>query len=411
MENEKRLIGPFSQMLTMDGMPDRGAIKDREMPVLEQGGLVIENGMIQKVGKFEDLKGGFDGKITKLSPGKVVLPGFIDCHTHIAYAGSRAKDFALRNAGTSYLEIAAAGGGIWSTVEATRGASSERLVQGIKDRVALLSRQGITTIEVKSGYGLSVEQELRLLRSIKEAARELKVDLIATCLAAHSFPKDFAGGRDDYLQEIIDRLFPILKEEQLANRVDAFVEKTAFSAEEIQKYFAIAKEMGFDITVHADQFTVSGSEVALEFEAISADHLEVTDDLQISKLSKSQVIPVALPGASLGIGCDFTPARKLLDAGCSLAIATDWNPGSAPMGDLIAQASILATYEKLSTAEVLAAVTYRAAQALGLHDRGCLREGMLADFTVYYMSDYQEILYHQGQMRPDEVWKNGKRLV
>lgn len=252
---------------------------------------------------------------------------------------------------------------------------------------------------------------MRILRSIKESSPYVKADLIATCLAAHSFPKDFAGDKKMYLQDIVNRIFPVIKEERLANRVDAFIEETAFSAKDIQVYFEAARNMGFDITVHADQFTISGSDVALQFGAISADHLEVTNDAQISKLAKSDTIPVALPGASLGLGCRFTPARKLLDSGCSLAISTDWNPGSAPMGNLLAQASILATYEKLTNAEVLAAITYRAAHALGLNDRGRIKEGMLADFVIYNVSNYQEILYQQGQMQPSEVWKRGERVM
>jgi imidazolonepropionase len=335
------------------------------------------------------------------------MPGFIDCHTHIAFGGSRANDFAMRNAGSSYLEIAEAGGGIWSTVQHTRACSQEELKELTLKRVDALLRQGITTVEVKSGYGLKVEEELKTLRAIKEANKSTYVDLISTCLAAHMHPKDHKGTPEDYLYEMGEKLFPILKEEKLTNRIDAFVEKSAFSAEQILPYYKKAKEMGFDLTVHADQFSTSGSKLAVELAAVSADHLEASTEDEITLLAGSDVIPVALPAASLGIGCEFTPARRLLDAGASLAIATDWNPGSAPMGKLIESASILATMQKLSNAELFAAITFRAAKALNLDDRGRLMEGKLADFVIYQTDNYQNITYFQGGLQPKAVWKNG----
>ncbi|VTQ03696.1 amidohydrolase family protein [Sphingobacterium daejeonense] len=204
-----------------------------------------------------------------------------------------------------------------------------------------------------------------------------------------------------------EKLFPILKEEKLTNRIDAFVEKSAFSAEQILPYYKKAKEMGFDLTVHADQFSTSGSKLAVQLAAVSADHLEASTEDEITLLAGSEVIPVALPAASLGIGCEFTPARRLLDAGASLAIATDWNPGSAPMGKLIESASILATMQKLSNAELFAAITFRAAKALNLDDRGRLMEGKLADFVIYQTDNYQNITYLQGGLQPKAVWKNG----
>ena len=224
-------------------------------------------------------------------------------------------------------------------------------------------------------------------------------------------PRDFLGSNSEYLELIIQELFPVMKKEKLTNRIDAFIEKSAFSPEEIKPFFQRAKEIGFYLTVHADQFSVGGSIVAVEFEARSADHLEASGDSEIQALAKSTTNAVALPGASLGLGCAFTPARKLLDQGGALAIASDWNPGSAPMGDLLAQASILATFEKLSTAEVLAGITFRAAAALGLSDRGKLSPGQQADFILFPTSDYREILYHQGKMKPVEVWRSGSQVI
>ena len=267
---------------------------------------------------------------------------------------------------------------------------------------------GVTTLEVKSGYGLSIDEELKMLRAIKDANASISADLIPTCLAAHMLPKDYLGSASEYLEEISTKLFPILKEEQLTNRIDAFIEESAFSKNQIVLYFQKAKEMGFDITVHADQFSPSGSEVAVKFGAISADHLEASTQKEIELLAKSNVIATALPGASLGLGCNFTPARKILDAGGTLAIASDHNPGSAPMGDLLTQASILGAFEKLSNAEVMAGVTFRAAAALNLSDRGQLAKGFLADLSIFHTHDHKEILYNQGAFKPCMVWKNGE---
>ncbi|MGS2762741.1 imidazolonepropionase [Sinomicrobium sp. M5D2P9] len=399
------LIGPFTQLLPMTGLPLKGALKDEQLPIIENGGILVSGGKILKVGAFDDLKStGSD--IHHIEGKNVCLPGFVDSHTHICFAGSRARDYALRNAGKTYLEIARAGGGIWDTVTRTRKASQEDLVKGIISRSEKHLKNGVTTIEVKSGYGLSVEEELKMLRAIKLANETINASLVPTCLAAHIKPKDW--NRDTkYLDEIIASLFPIIKMENLAHRVDAFVEESAFSPGEIKLYFRKAREMGFDITVHADQFTPGGSQVAVEFGAVSADHLEASTEKEIQLLAKSNTIATALPGASIGLGCAYTPARKILDAGGALAIASDHNPGSAPMGDLLTQASILGTFEKLSNTEVLAGITFRAAAALRLSDRGKLESGTWADFVVFPTENYQEIPYNQGQLKPREVWKKG----
>ncbi|WP_420321420.1 imidazolonepropionase [Flagellimonas sp.] len=402
------LIGPFTQLLPMSSLPLKGALSDEQLTIIKNGGIVVSEGKIEKVGVFEDLKSD-DVDIYYIEGEQVCLPGFVDAHTHICFGGTRARDYAMRNAGISYLEIAKAGGGIWDTVTQTRKATQEELVEGILRRSQKHLQNGITTIEVKSGYGLSVEQELKMLRAIKQANEKTEADLVATCLAAHIKPKDWSGD-NTYLEEIISTLFPIIKSENLANRVDAFVEESAFSPEEIVPYFQKAKEMGFDITVHADQFTAGGSEVAVQFDAVSADHLEASTEKEIQLLAKSDVISMALPGASIGLGCAYTPARKILDAGGALAIASDHNPGSAPMGDLLTQASILGTFEKLSNAEVLAGITFRAGAALKLTDRGTLQTGTQADFVAFPTNNYQEITYHQGQLKPNAVWKNGRRL-
>ena len=411
--SKKIIIGPFKQLLTMNKLPVKGALSDDELEIIAAGGFLIEGEKIVEVGDFSSLKEKWSdaAEVITLTDDYIALPGYVDCHTHIAFGGNRANDFAMRNAGSSYLKIAEAGGGIWNTVRDTRGLSEEELAQVTSLRADELLKQGITTIEVKSGYGLSVDEELKTLRAIQKASKDTNAELISTCLAAHTFPKDFDGSPEEYLKEIMDRLFPIIKEEKLSNRVDAFVEQSAFSAEQTLPYFELAKSMGFDITIHADQFSTSGSKLAVDLKAVSADHLEASGEKEIAMLADSDVVAVALPAASLGIGCPFTPARKLLDAGASLAIATDWNPGSAPMGMLVESASILATMDKLSNAEVLSAITFRAAHALNLKDRGRLVPGQLADFVIYKTDNYQNITYFQGGLKPQEVWKSGKKVV
>lgn len=404
-----KLIGPFRQLLPMTKLPLKGAISDDQLVILKEAGMVIENGKIKAIGRFDNLKAEYsNAELHELKGDHTCLPGLIDSHTHICFGGSRANDYAMRNAGKTYLEIAKAGGGIWDTVTKTRKATEAELVKKTIKRAKQHFKNGTTTLEVKSGYGLSVAEELKMLRAIKSSNEQLSVDLIPTCLAAHMLPKDFEGNEVEYLEHIANELFPILQNEKLTNRIDAFIEESAFSERQIESYFQKAKAMGFDITVHADQFSTSGSKVAVEFGALSADHLEASTQTEIDLLANSDVISTALPGASLGLGCNFTPARKLLDAGGTLAIASDHNPGSAPMGDLLTQASILGTFEKLSNAEVLAGITVRAGVALNLKDRGQLEEGFLADFILFHTDDYKEILYNQGSFKPCMIFKNGE---
>ena len=398
----------------MAGLPSKGALSDEQLNLIENAGIVMEDENIYAVGAYPEVEAearALNAQNISIPSNMVCLPGFIDSHTHICFGGSRANDYALRNSGKTYLEIAKAGGGIWDTVTQTRKATKASLIEGIKKRASAHLSRGVTTIEVKSGYGLSITEELKMLRAIASANTECEADLITTCLAAHMIPKDYHGSAKDYLLEISSELFPILKKENLSTRIDAFLEEGAFSPTMIAPYFDKAKEMGFHITVHADQFSTAGSATAVQYGAISADHLEASTEKEIELLANSNTVATALPGASIGLGCNFAPARKLLDAGAALAIASDWNPGSAPMGNLLTQAAILGTFEKLTNAEVLAGISYRAATALGLKDRGKIKAGLLADLIAFPTSDYKEILYHQGMLTPSMVWKRGKLVT
>lgn len=406
-----KLIGPFKQVVTLANLPLRGKLTDEQLEIIVDGGIIVENDTIQRIGHFETLKDENPTiEIESIEGEQVVLPAFVDSHTHICFGGNRANDFAMRNAGKTYLEIAESGGGIWSSVQHTRNASEEELLKTLLERINFLVELGITTIEVKSGYGLDVENELKMLRIIKKAQESTNATLVPTCLSAHLKPRDFEGSNSEYLNYILTEILPKVREENLAKRVDIFIEKSAFQPEESKEFLLKTKDLGFEITVHADQFTPGSSRIAVEVGAKSADHLEATIDEDIDFLAQSDTVATALPGASLGLGEKFTPARKLLDAGAIVAIASDWNPGSAPMGNLITQASILATFQKLTTAEVLAGMTYRAAYALNLEDRGKLETGKKADFVTFKTNNFQNVLYNQGSLKAEHVYINGKQI-
>lgn len=406
-----KITGPFKQIVTLANLPLRGKLADEQLEIIENGGILSENGKIVDVGYFDALKkANPSAEIENILGTQVALPAFTDAHTHICFGGNRANDFAMRNAGKTYLEIAESGGGIWSSVQHTRAASEDELLKTTLERIHFLISLGITTIEIKSGYGLDVENELKMLRVIKKAQNFTKATLVPTCLSAHLKPRDFEGDNVEYLQYILNEILPKVKEENLAKRVDIFIEKSAFQPEESRNFLMKAKEMGFEITVHADQFTPGSSRIAVEVGAKSADHLEATADEDIDFIASSETVAVALPGASLGLGEKFCPARKILDKNGILAIASDWNPGSAPMGNLITQASILATFQKLSTAEVLAGITFRSAFALGLEDRGKLEKGKKADFVTFKTDNFQNILYQQGSLNAANVFVDGEKI-
>lgn len=395
------LYGPFIELITMHGLPLHGALNDEELPIIENGGIVVEEGVVVDVGDYDELSQKHHLATRHLNEKSLltVTPAFVDCHTHICWAGDRSQDYALRVAGKSYLEIAKAGGGIMETVLATRSASQPELVDLILKRAGKLLRQGISVIEVKSGYGLDHENELKMLRAIEEANGKTPVLLIPTFLGAHIKPKDYKGTHTEYLTELINKTIPVIKEEKLADRADIFVEEGAFDVEISKVYAEALKEQGFEMTMHVDQFHAGGAELAIELGCASADHLETTSETAIQKFKNADTVAVALPGASLGLGMQYTPCRKLLDNDACVAIATDWNPGSAPMGDLLVQASLVGASEKLTISETLAAITFRAAHALRI-DAGVIHIGGEARFAVFETDNHKKIFYHQGQLTP-----------
>lgn len=393
----------------MTALPKSGPIDDAQLQIIEEGGIRVKEGVIVEVGKYSLIKQK-DDRLFVVAEDSVALPGFIDTHTHMCWAGERAHEYALLLKGVTYREIAAGGGGILYTVEQTRAATKEELVRLLKKRVYLHMRHGVTTCEVKSGYGLSIESEIKLLEVIREVDCEVAPTLIPTCLAAHRRPSECSTNQE-YLHILTTQLLPRVLAMNLSKRIDIFIAEEAFSCAEAEDYLTFAKSLGFTISAHIDQFHPFGSEVAAKVGTLNADHLVMTTEMGARFLKQARVIPVVLPGASIGMGIPFAPARMLLDYDLPLVIASDWNPGSAPQGDLIAQAALLGAYQKLTMAETLAALTVRAAPVLELTDRGTLERGKVADFLVFNAKTYQEILYYQGSLLPAEVIIRGKQML
>lgn len=389
----------------MVNLPERGAISDNSLEIIDDGGVVIEDGKIIEVGDFLSLSKN-DLDVREITYPCVLLPGFIDSHTHVCHYGNRSDEYAKRNSGISYQQILEEGGGIHNTMNSTSNSTDEQLTDDTLNRLKRHFQEGVLTCEVKSGYAPNLEDEVRMLRIINEIDSSNDIDLIPTCLAAHVTPKIYESSKK-YLDSIVNDLLPIIKEENLSNRVDVFIEEKAFSITEASNFLEKIKS-DFYITAHANQFTSGGLKVGVDNGAVSVDHLEVITDQEIDYLSKSDTTGVVLPGCSLGLGIPFAPARKLLDYNCKVSIASDWNPGSAPMGDLLMQASLLGSTEKLSNAEVLAGITCRAANALSLEDRGSLENGKIADMIGFKTNDFRDILYNQGKLKPSFICKRGK---
>jgi len=399
-----KLIGPFIHIVTMRNLPLKGALSDDQLEIISHGGVLVSDGKILDVGKYADLETKFPTSEKEvITEPMVLLPGFVDAHTHICFAGDRANDYAMRISGKLYQEIALSGGGINSTVAHTRNASEQELTELLLRRCDTHLKNGITTCEVKSGYGLSVEGEIKMLRAIQKANQLHPVSFISTCLAAHTKPAEFST-KSEYINFAVNEILPKVKLQNLSNRVDIFVDNIAFNEPEACIYLDAAKKLGFEITVHADQFSSLGSRLAIEYHACSADHLDASSESDINLLAKSDVVGVLLPGASMGLGMPYAKGRLMLDKGMCIAIASDWNPGSAPMGDLLIQAAVFGAHEKFTTAETFAALTYRAAKALRLTDRGSIDKGNLAHLIAFPCKTYQEILYYQGSLKPTKVW-------
>lgn len=339
----------------------------------------------------------------------VVLPGLIDSHTHTIFAGSREDEFEMKLRGATYAEIAQKGGGILNTMSATRKSSKEELLQLGKKRLEQSLRFGITTIEIKSGYGLSLADEIQILEVIRDLREYTPMDIHATFLGAHSVPPEYKPKRDDYVKLVCDEMIPAVAEKKLAEFCDAFCEANVFTIDETRRIFEAAEQYGLKLKLHADQLThTGGAELCAEMGAVSADHLEHISDRGIDALKNSKTVAGLLPGCSFFLNMQYPPARKLIDAGIPVALATDFNPGSSMTQNLQLIMSIACTQMKMSPAEVIQGVTLNAAKSLDRAGIGNIQPGFKADLVLFRVPNFKYIPYNFGQNHVEHVIKNGK---
>ncbi|WP_258240839.1 imidazolonepropionase [Pseudidiomarina homiensis] len=341
--------------------------------------------------------------------GKLLTPGLIDCHTHLVWAGSRADEFAQRLHGVSYSEIAAQGGGIAATVRATRAASQEELVNVSSPRLAALMREGVTTVEIKSGYGLSLEHERKQLLAAKQLAAANPVSVQTTLLAAHALPPEFKDNADAYIDAIVEKILPTLADEGLVDAVDAFCENVGFSPAQTERVFQAAQQRGLPVKLHAEQLSNQhGSALAARYQALSCDHLEYLDEDGVKAMAASGTVAVLLPGAFYFLRETKLPPLDLLrQHGVPIALATDANPGTSPILSLQLMLQMGATLFRMTPEECLQGVTSNAAQALGLNDRGRIKAGLRADLCLWDCNDAAELTYQFGTDRLLNCWHQG----
>ncbi|MDJ1159075.1 imidazolonepropionase [Chelatococcus sp. SYSU_G07232] len=367
--------------------------------VVEGGAIGARDGRIAFVGAMGDLPAGATAQERIDCAGRWITPGLVDCHTHLVFGGDRAQEFELRLAGASYEEIARAGGGIVSTVKATRAASEDALVASALRRLDHLLAEGVTTVEVKSGYGLDLESEARMLRAARRLAAERRVSVATTFLGAHALPPEAKGDKDAYIESVCNEMLPAIAAEGLADAVDAFCEGIAFSPDETARVFAAAAKLGLPVKLHADQLSnLGGAALAARHGALSADHLEYTDEAGAAALAKAGTVAVLLPGAFYMLReTQVPPVAAFRAQGTRMAIATDCNPGTSPMTSLLLAMNMAATLFRLTVEECLAGVTREAARALGrLGETGTLETGKWCDLAVWDIERPAELVYRIG---------------
>lgn len=407
----RKLFGNAVQIVTCNtnGKNYKRGIEMSELEVLENHSILCENGIIKDILPNSAInKVSVDEKIN-LS-GKVILPGLIDCHTHTAFAGSRTNEFKEKIAGVHYEEIAKRGGGIISTVNAVRSTSLTELVEIIKPRIKEFIAQGVTTLEIKSGYGLDFENEMKLLHAIKIINEIFPIDIVSTFLGAHTFPTEFKHDLSGYVNLLCDKMIPHIAKNKLADFCDGFCESTAFASIEIDKIFSAASDAGLKLKLHTEQFNnIGGLGVALKHNATSVDHLEVLQQEDFSKFSNSETVAVLLPGVSFFLDYQFAPARKIIENNAIVALATDYNPGSSHILNLHLIMSLAAIKMKMNLEEIINAVTINAAKALDCEKHfGSIEVGKHADFAVFEANEYSEIIYNVGRNILSHTIKNGE---
>ena len=376
--------------------------------LMPNAGIRIVNGRIAWVGAAGGREVRSDEERLDLR-GRLVTPGLIDCHTHLVYAGNRASEWAMRLAGATYEEIAREGGGIASSVRATRAATDDELLESARNRLHALMAEGLTTVEIKSGYGLDLETELRMLRVARKLGRTENVDVVATFLGAHALPPEYGDNRSGYLRLLVEDMLPAVAEEGLADAVDAYCEGVAFTTAEVREILERARALGLPLRLHAEQFSDSGgAAMAAELGALSCDHLEYLSPDGIEAMAAAGTAAVLAPGAYYYLGeTRKPPVEALRAAGVPMAVSTDHNPGTSPVLSLLAAMNMACVLFGLKPEEALRGATVNAARALGLDDRGSIERGKRADLAVWDVQSPDELSYALGGNPCHRVYKNG----
>lgn len=401
-----------SQLVTLAGAKRPRTGGDlRQLAIIEDGAMLVRAERIEAVGRRREVENLIDSECRIVdAQRRVVMPGFVDAHTHPVFAGVRANEFEQRATGATYREIAARGGGIRSTVRVTRNASQNDLVKAAKRYAEWFLRNGTTTLEAKSGYGLTIEDELKILRAIRQLNDETALRYVPTFLGAHDIPTEYKTRRQTYVNLVVNEMLPRVAEEKLAEYCDVFCESDVFTPDEAWKILSAARCHGMGLRMHADQLSLSGgARLAAELGVVTADHLEHTDAAGIAALKGASVQPVLLPGSVYTLGSNKYPAaRQMIDAGLAVVLATDFNPGSSPTPSLPMILSLACTQMKMTPAEALSAATINAAYSLGRGDEiGSLEKGKRADFVIHNCEDYRELAYFFGVEHPWQVYVSG----
>jgi len=409
------LISNIRQLVTVrsGGKPFKAGREMREIGVLENASVLIENGVITWIGNASDFTNTLQPDADTLDGSSyVALPGFVDAHTHALFGGSRENEFALRSEGKTYQDIAAQGGGILSTVNATRAATKKELKKATSKRLDAMMKHGTTTVEIKSGYGLSEESEIKMLEAITELAEEHFISIRSTFLGAHALPPEFKERRAEYIDLLCNRMMPYIAKRRLAQFCDVFCEVGYFSVEESRKILEQARTHGLALKLHADEFnSIGGTQLAAQLQAASVDHLEHISDDAIAGLRQGKTLAVLLPGVSFFLRNPYAPARKLIDAGVPVAIASDFNPGSCMSFSMPLMMTIACTQMSITPEEAITAVTLNGAAAMGVSDQvGSIEVGKRADIVLYDIPHYRYLAYHFGTNLAAKIIKNGTIL-
>lgn len=410
----RKLFHNASSILTLNtgGRNVKRGSDMSDLGVITKKAIVVENGKIVSFIDEDSIKFSEFDEVIDLKR-QLLMPGLIDCHTHTLFAGSRANEFQMKLKGATYEEIAKAGGGIVTTMHAVRNASEDELFELTMERVEHFYTQGITTLEIKSGYGLDYDNELKSLRVINKVARNSPIRILPTFLGAHTIPPEFRHARRNYIKLITDEMIPAIAEKKLAVFCDAFCEKTAFQPDEIEEIFSSASDYGLKLKLHTDQFnSIGGLEVALQNKAVSVDHLEVMPFEKAKLFRNTDTTAVLLPGVSFFLNYDYAPANSLLENNVPFAIATDYNPGSSHIASLLLVMQIAALKMKLTIEQIISAVTINAARALSIENiTGSLETGKSADFSVFNTQNYTDLIYTIGKNLCTAAYISGNRVT